>query len=171
MGFAFVHVYHKPGDPLHGKECVVCGRERGWTYKGQNNFFGGMVESSNGPTAAQRVLGASFRELWEEMGVAFTVPLRAVVVDAIVIGNSLLWACAINGISCNTLNNLIALKRNMLYAYTEITKCKHIAEGDLDRCSSYVWGQFQNVLNVYRTWHKKPLHFKAAMRVVFGKWG
>ena len=122
------------------------------------------------PTAAQRILGASFRELWEEMGVAFAVPLRAVVVDAIVIGHSLLWVCAVNGISCKTLNNLIALKRSMPYAYTEITKCKHIAEGDLDGCSSYVRGQFDNVLSVYRTWHKKPLHFKAAMRVVEGKW-
>ena len=91
VGFAFVHVYHKPGDPLHGKLCVVCGRERGGTYKGQYNFFGGKVESSDGLTPATRVLGATFRELWEEMGVAFTVPLREVVVDAIGIGHSLLW--------------------------------------------------------------------------------
>ena len=172
VSFAFVHVYHKPGDPLHGKLCVVCGRECGGKYAGQYNFFGGKVEESDGYTPVTRVLSASFRELWEEMGVEFTVPLHKVVVDVIVKGQSLLWVCAVNGISCTKLNELIESKRKMHlpYAYMEMTKCKHITEGDLDRCSSYVQEQFRNVARVYRNLPLKPLHFQKSMRVVCGKW-
>jgi hypothetical protein len=167
--FAFVHRYSKPGHGLDGQLCLITGQERGGQYFEKFNFFGGKVEHTDGRCPASRILGASFRELWEEMGVRLTVPLESVVIDVIMAGRSLIWVCAIDGISTSSINKAIANKDkdpSLPGCYKEIQECRQITRDDLHKCSSYVQAHFHSITAAYRAGR---MHFKEAMRPVYCK--
>jgi hypothetical protein len=167
--FAFVHRYRKPNTALDGQLCVVLGRESAGRYQNQFNFFGGQIDHGDGPNPPARILGAAFRELWEEMGVQFKTPLVSAVIDIIVVGKSVLFVCAVAGISCTKLNAAIKSKRGLPGQYNEMTETRHITERDLGMCSEYVRKQFGRVVGAYGSKCTKSVHFDKAMRAVRGK--
>jgi len=171
--FAFVHQYDKPGHGLHGQLCLVAGRERAGQYFNQFNFLGGKIEDRDGRCEAGRLLGASFRELWEEMGVCLVAPLSRVVVDIIIAGRSLIWVCVVTGLSSTSINKAIALKDkdpHLPSCYKEVHECRQITRGDLHKCSSYVQSYFGALELAYTHCRPaRPLHFSEAMVPVYGK--
>lgn len=173
--FAFVHRYSTPGHDLDGKLCLVAAQERGGQYFGKFNFFGGKVDPGDGRNPAARVLSASYRELWEEMGACIVVPLHRIVIDIIVVGESIIWVCAVAGISSSKITIAIARKdrnANLPGCYKEMEACQQITRTDLHKCSSYVKQHYNAIMAAYKAVYNagcpdEPMHFVDAMRAVY----